>query len=278
MALFTAITVPFTIRLLEHSEPPTPSFILLLANQRRPKKVAEEMAGQDTFVTSEAECSAAAVTATMTPPTGGAAIVASATGAAADVAPVPPLSVMASSATVEDTSQPDENDAVVTSPASAGDDAVAEEEKEESSDGWISSMVEEGELHALENDGFLPKGLWCCALGDAEPALGPDERVILLSHLQRGLGFPPSAFFLEICRHYGIQPHQLVPNSVMYIAGFQALFEGYLGIAPSLDFFKYFFYARRITVKGALATCGTLAFNLRRTRGSGTPRSQRRTP
>ena len=45
-----------------------------------------------------------------------------------------------------------------------------------------------------------------------------------------------------------------------------ALFEGYLGIAPRLDFFVYCFYVKRNTVDGVLPVCGTITFNLRRGR------------
>ena len=79
------------------------------------------------------------------------------------------------------------------------------------------------------------------AFANSEPKPKPDERVMLTSHVHRGLGFPPSLFFLEVCKHYGLQPHNLTPNSVLYIAGFQALFEGWLNLAPRLDFFRFVF-------------------------------------
>ena len=64
----------------------------------------------------------------------------------------------------------------------------------------------------------------------------------------------------------------MMPNSVLYIARFQALFEGWLGLAPHLDFFKYVFQTRRQTVgekgKKELAVCGTVSINLRRNRDS----------
>ena len=93
---------------------------------------------------------------------------------------------------------------------------------------------------------------------------------MLTSHIHRGLGFPPSTFFLEVCEHYGLQPHNLTPNSVLYIAGYQALFEGWLGLRPRLDFFRYVFQTRRQTTgekgKKELAICGTVSINLRRNR------------
>ena len=64
-----------------------------------------------------------------------------------------------------------------------------------------------------------------------------DERVLLSSDISRGFSLPPSVFLIEILDHYGLQLHNITPNSLLYISGFVALFEGYLGIQPRLDFF-----------------------------------------
>ena len=125
----------------------------------------------------------------------------------------------------------------------------------------------------MASEGLIPPkkdGGWRSAFGDLVPKPRPDERVMLTSHIHRGLGFPPSLFFLEVCNHYGLQPHNLTPNSILYIAGYQALFEGWLGLSPRLDFFKYVFQPRRQTIGGKgqkeLAVCGTVSINMRRNR------------
>ena len=75
---------------------------------------------------------------------------------------------------------------------------------------------------------------------------------------------PPSAFFSTVLEYYGLQPHNIAPNSILVLAGFQDLFEGYLGIAPTVDHFKHCFLCRRQTVaSGAMATCGSVTFNCR---------------
>ena len=78
---------------------------------------------------------------------------------------------------------------------------------------------------------------WRSALND--PYRNPirDKRVLLSSHISRGFSMPPSAFLIEILDHYGLQLHNITPNSLLYIFGFVALFEGYLGMQPRLDFF-----------------------------------------
>ena len=81
------------------------------------------------------------------------------------------------------------------------------------------------------------------------------------------MALPPSAFFSEVLDHCGLQPHNIAPNSILVLAGFTAVFEGYLCIRPSLDFFRYCFRCwRQIVPDGGLATCGSITFNCRQGR------------
>ena len=88
-------------------------------------------------------------------------------------------------------------------------------------------------------DGVIPPP------SETAPTPIKDERVLLSSHVARGFSLPPSAFLIEILDHYGLQLHNITPNSLLYISGFVALFEGYLGLAPRLDFFQYCFGVKR---------------------------------
>ena len=86
--------------------------------------------------------------------------------------------------------------------------ALAEEEENqaERSRYWLPSGVTEEHLAELVEGGFLPPKADCSwrALGDeSEPAPQGDERVILVSHLLRGMTLPPSAFFSAILECYG---------------------------------------------------------------------------
>ena len=75
---------------------------------------------------------------------------------------------------------------------------------------------------------------------------------------------PLSAFFFAVLSFYGLQPHNIAPNNILVLAGFQALCEGYLGIAASVELFQYCFLCRRQTIAGGwLATCGSVTFNCR---------------
>ena len=86
-------------------------------------------------------------------------------------------------------------------------------------------------------DGVIPPSsetvpTWRSAFGDPSPTPIKDEWVLLSSYIARGFSLPPSAFLIEILDHYGLQLHNITPNSLLYISGFVALFEGYLGLAP----------------------------------------------
>ena len=118
---------------------------------------------------------------------------------------------------------------------------------------WLPSCLTEAYMKELVEGGFLPPKTECQwrILGEEtvpEPVDG--ERVMLTSHLLRGMTLPPSAFFSAILDHYGLQPHNIAPNSILVLAGFQALFEGYLGIVPTVEAFKYCFICRRQTISG----------------------------
>ena len=70
--------------------------------------------------------------------------------------------------------------------------------------------------------------------GETSPSPCPGERVIFLSHLQRGLGLLASNFFRQFLEFFGLQPHHLPANVLVFLSSFVYLFEAYLGIWPKL--------------------------------------------
>jgi hypothetical protein len=66
---------------------------------------------------------------------------------------------------------------------------------------------------------------------------------MLKSHVERGLSIPPSHFFSSLLQFYGLHLHHILPNSLVSIAGYVTLCEGYLGILPRVDLFQLFFCA-----------------------------------
>jgi hypothetical protein len=55
-------------------------------------------------------------------------------------------------------------------------------------------------------------------------------RVMFLAFLLRGLPFPAHEFLRGLLFVYGVQLHQLKPNSILYIACFITLCESFLGV------------------------------------------------
>jgi hypothetical protein len=90
---------------------------------------------------------------------------------------------------------------------------------------------------------------------------------MLKSHVERGLSMPPSLFFTNLLKFYGLQLHHISPNSLVFVAGYAALCEGYLGIRPRVDLFQLFFSVRaNYEDDGSLRTCGTVCFLPRRSK------------
>jgi hypothetical protein len=83
------------------------------------------------------------------------------------------------------------------------------------------SKCTEADLQALVDEGLLqPKEIvqWRPGERDVRP-FGHAEEIALFQHfVEHGLGLPASDFFCDILFHYGIQLHQLNPNSILHIA------------------------------------------------------------
>jgi hypothetical protein len=61
-------------------------------------------------------------------------------------------------------------------------------------------------------------------------------RVMFLTFLLRGLSLPAHEFLRGILFVYGMQLHQLMPNSLLHIDCFITLCEAFLGISLEISF------------------------------------------
>jgi hypothetical protein len=90
---------------------------------------------------------------------------------------------------------------------------------------------------------------------------------MLKSHVERGLSMPPSHFFSNLLKFYGLQLHNIAPNSLVSVAGYATLCEGYLGIRPRVDLFQLFFSVRpNFEDDGFPRTYGIICFVPRRSK------------
>ncbi|KAK1651753.1 hypothetical protein QYE76_069558 [Lolium multiflorum] len=93
---------------------------------------------------------------------------------------------------------------------------------------WWPCTTTEMELKNLESEDFLQPESWRLVPNELAPAPRDDEMVLTKALIERGFSFPPSDFFLEILKTYGLQPHNISPNSVLAISNHVALCEGHL--------------------------------------------------
>jgi hypothetical protein len=129
---------------------------------------------------------------------------------------------------------------------------------------WVKCHVKDAHVQALENGGLVApraESQWRTNHKALVPALNQTKILMLKSHVERGLIMPPSHFFSNLLKFYGLQLHHIAPNSLVSVAGYAALCEGYLGIWPRVDLFQLFFSVRpNYEDDGFPWTCGTICF------------------
>jgi hypothetical protein len=82
---------------------------------------------------------------------------------------------------------------------------------------WWPCDVTKSELKAFEKEGLVALDSWKFTKDSITPAPVADERVFTKAWVERGLSLPPSEFFLEVLNTYGLQPHNICPNSYLLL-------------------------------------------------------------
>jgi hypothetical protein len=98
---------------------------------------------------------------------------------------------------------------------------------------WVPLEFGQTDLTKAQKEGLIAK---------ADQAIFPSTeripkppsgyRVMFLTFLMRGLSFLAHEFLRGLLFVYGVQLHQLMPNSILHIACFVTLCESFLGIEP----------------------------------------------
>ena len=85
---------------------------------------------------------------------------------------------------------------------------------------WDRSKFKGSDLLKLTKEGYFPKDFEDVRVPGAEttPAPPPGFRVTFLAFLLRGLSLPAHEFLRGLLFIYGVQLHDLTPNSVLQIA------------------------------------------------------------
>jgi hypothetical protein len=116
-------------------------------------------------------------------------------------------------------------------------------------DPWPFSTVMADDLESLVADGLLrplsgdSQPEWMAPPSGAAPSPPSGYVLSFVSFHERGFGVPASHFMRAILYVYGLELHNLSPNSIVQAAIFAAICEGFLGIAPHWDLWTHLFSA-----------------------------------
>jgi hypothetical protein len=110
---------------------------------------------------------------------------------------------------------------------------------------WVPSAFMQKELNKAKTDGLVSSND-CIKFPSTERIPKPPSgyRVMFLSFLLRGLSLPAHEFLRGLLYVYGVQLHQLTPNSILHIACFVTLCESFLGIEPHFLPWRSIFWLR----------------------------------
>ena len=115
----------------------------------------------------------------------------------------------------------------------------------------VSSVTEEN-IKKLREAGYLAADI-AHRLPDAGqiiPTPEPHERVVFLPHFLRGLGFPPHPFVRGLMFYYGLDFHDLAPDSILQISSFIVVCEAFLHITPHFGLWPKTFNVKPKVVDG----------------------------
>jgi hypothetical protein len=110
---------------------------------------------------------------------------------------------------------------------------------------WVPSSFTQKELDKARANGLVSN--------DDEIIFPSAERipkprdgfwVMLFAYLLRGLSLPAHEFLRGLLFVYGVQLHQLTPNSILHITCFITLCESFLGIDPHFLLWRALFRLR----------------------------------
>ncbi|KAK1604648.1 hypothetical protein QYE76_028321 [Lolium multiflorum] len=114
----------------------------------------------------------------------------------------------------------------------------------------------------LSKEGLIAPD-WSFMKDSITPKPDPDESVFTTAWVERGLSLPCSEFFLSVLNTYGLQPHNICPNSYLLLCNFVTLCEGHLGIRPDIRLWQFLIRVKKETKDKVMVNCGSMTFMLR---------------
>ncbi|KAM0846881.1 hypothetical protein ACQ4PT_055392 [Festuca glaucescens] len=129
--------------------------------------------------------------------------------------------------------------------------------------GWEQSKLSAQDQKLLKKMGLLNKEAIKMPGDESSPHPPIEFRVTFIDFLIRGLAVPVHEFLRGLLFIYGIQLHQLTPNSLLHISIFVTLCECFLGIHPHWGLWKRIFYLRRNNSKNVAYNVGGVCIYVR---------------
>jgi hypothetical protein len=110
---------------------------------------------------------------------------------------------------------------------------------------WVLSSFKESDLKKAKKEGILPESAPIIFPSAGRIPKPPNKyRVMFPAFLLHGLSLLAHEFLCGLLFVYGVQLHQLMPNSILHIACFISLCESFLGIDPHWVLWKFLFCLR----------------------------------
>ena len=122
---------------------------------------------------------------------------------------------------------------------------------------WMPSPVTEEDIKKLREAKYLTAEIShrLPARGQVVPTPEPNESVVFVSHFLRGLGLALDPFVRGLMFYYGLDFHDLAPDSLLHISSFIIVCEAFLRITPHFGLWLKTFDVKPKMVEGQYAAC-----------------------
>ena len=123
---------------------------------------------------------------------------------------------------------------------------------------WMPSSVMEEDIKKLREARYLTAEVshWLPARGQVVPTPEPNENIVFVSHFLRGLGLTLDPFVRGLMFYYGLDFHDLAPDSFLHISTFIVVCEAFLRIGPHFGLWLKTFDVKPKMVEGQHVACG----------------------
>ncbi|KAK1678068.1 hypothetical protein QYE76_038916 [Lolium multiflorum] len=129
---------------------------------------------------------------------------------------------------------------------------------------WERSKISNQDMNLLKKLGFTKKeNTLRFPSEESYPSPLMEYRVSFVDHLIRGLSPPIHEFLRGLLFVYGLQLHQLTPNSILHVSIFITLCECFLGVHPNWALWKRIFCIRRNGAHGVAYNIGGVVICVR---------------